>query len=65
MSDNKPAQRDEYDIREDVRAIKRAICVFKDKDRLEDAKKEIKSKKAAEQSLDALVDGDIKTALGF
>lgn len=61
----KATKRDEWKIKDDLRAVKRALAIFKDKERLADVVKMIKEKKEAEVSLDALVDGDVKLALGL
>jgi len=58
-------KRDEWEIKDDLRAIKRALAVLKDKDRMVDVKELIKSKKEIEDSLDALMDGDLTKALGM
>jgi len=60
-----PKQRDEWEIKEDYRAVKRAMAIFKDKDRLEDVQKMIKDKKSDEKALDSIAEGDIKAALGL
>jgi len=60
-----PQKRDEYEIREDYRAVKKAIEVFKDKNRLADVQEMIKEKKNSKVSMDAIADGDIKSALGL
>lgn len=57
--------RDEWEIKEDYRAVKRALEIFKDKGRLKDVQDHIKSKKQAQDSMDAIADGDLKTALGL
>lgn len=58
-------KREEWEIREDLQAIQRAIEVFKDKGRLKDVQDHIKAKKAAENTVDAVVEGDLSAALGF
>ncbi len=58
-------RRDEWEIKEDCRAIKRALAIFRDKGRLQDVKDMIKSEKTEEQALDALLDGKLMTALGI
>ena len=58
-------KRDEYEIKDDLRAVKRALKVFKDKGRLADVQALIKAEKSTEGSLDAIADGDLKTALGL
>jgi ATP-dependent Lon protease len=60
-----PKKRDEYEIKEDVRAIKRALCIFKDPERLKDAQEAIKNKMKIEDSLQAVADGDLQKALGL
>ncbi len=46
--------RSEWDIKDDVRALKRTIAIFKDKDRLADAKKQFNEKKEVEASMESL-----------
>ena len=65
VTSNEPRKRDEWEIREDYHAVKRALEIFKDKERLSDVQKMIKEKAAAKESLDAVADGDLKTALGL
>lgn len=60
-----PKKRDEWEIKDDLRAVKRALKVFKDKERLADVQELIKAEKDTENSLDAVADGDLKTALGL
>ena len=61
----KVTKRDEWEIKEDLHCVKRALKVFKDKERLEDVKNLIKEKKADEVSLEAILDGDMKKAIGI
>ena len=60
-----PRQRDEYEIKEDLRSVKRALKIFKDKDRLKDVQDLIKANKGIEDTLDAIADGDLQKALGL
>jgi len=60
-----PTKRDEWEIKDDLRAVKRALAVFKDKDRLKDVQDLIKSKKEVEYVIDAVADGNLKEALGI
>ncbi len=62
---DKPLKRDEWEIKDDLRAVKRAMKVFKDKERLKDVQDLIKAQKATEESLDAVADGDLQKALGL
>lgn len=57
--------RDEYEIKEDLRAVKRAMIIFKDKERLKDVQDLIKKDKVTQTSLDFVADGDLQKALGF
>jgi len=57
--------RDSWEIEEDLRAVKRTLAIFKDKERLKDMTNLAKEKKSEEESLDLLADGDIKGALGL
>jgi len=61
----KPTKRDEWEIKDDLRAVKRALAVFKDKDRLKDVQDLIKEKKEVETELDAIAEGNLKEALGL
>lgn len=60
-----PTKRDKWEIKEDLRAVKRAMKIFKDKDRLKDVQDLIKENKNIEDTLDAVADGDLQKALGF
>ena len=60
-----PRKRDEWEIKDDLRAVKRALAIFKDPERLKDVQEMITAQKATEQSLDAIVEGDLAKALGF
>lgn len=57
--------RDEWEIREDMRAVKTAIAVFKDKKRLADVQELIKKEKAEQTALNFIADGDLSKALGL
>lgn len=57
--------RDEWEIKDDLRAVKRTMAIFKDKERLKDVQDLIKKKKEDEVALDAVADGDMKKALGL
>jgi len=57
--------RDEWEIKEDLSAVKRTMKIFKDKDRLKDVQDLIKADKVTEQTLDAIADGKIAEALGI
>ena len=58
-------QRDEYEIKEDLRAVKRAMAIFKDAGRLKDVQEMIKRDKKAQESLNFIADGDLQQALGL
>ncbi|MDT8337575.1 MAG: hypothetical protein RQ763_00105 [Sulfurimonas sp.] len=58
-------KRDEWDIKEDMRAVQRAIAVFKDKERLADVQELIKQRKEEQASLDSVAEGDLQKALGL
>lgn len=58
-------KRDEWDIKEDCRALERALEVLNDPERLNDVKEMQKKKRNAEKAMDALLDGDIAAALGM
>lgn len=58
-------QRDEYEIKEDLRAVKRAIAIFKDKERFKDVQEMIKRDKKTQESLNFIADGDLQQALGL
>ena len=58
--------RDEWEIKDDLRAVKRALMVFKDPERLKDVREMIKAKKDVENVLDVVADGgDLSEALGI
>lgn len=61
----KAVKRDEWEIKEDVRAVRRAIEVFKNSERLEDVKESLKAERAIEKGVDDLLDGNIAKALGL
>lgn len=66
MEDTKAAPiRDEWEIKEDLRAVKRALKIFKDPKRLKEVQDMIRDKKDDTKSLEAVADGDLKTALGL
>lgn len=58
-------QRDEYEIKEDLRAVKRAMAIFKDAGRLKDVQEMIKRDKKEQESLNFIADGDLQQALGL
>lgn len=60
-----PRKREEWEIKDDLRAVKRALAIFKDPERLKDVQEMIQAQKATEKSLDAIVEGDLAKALGF
>lgn len=59
------AARSEWEVREDCDAVKRALQIFKDPERLEEVKEMLKQKRSDEKNVDALLDGDLKVALGL
>jgi len=61
----KNRRREKWEIENDYGTVKAAIEIFKDKDRLGDVQQHIKSKKAERESLDAVGDGDLQSALGL
>jgi len=61
----KSVKRDEWEIKEDVRAVRRAIEVFKSPERLEDVKESLKAERDIEKGVDDLLDGNIAKALGL
>lgn len=65
MNEAKVSQRDEWEIKEDMSAVKRALSIFKDPARFQDVKNMIKSERSDEKSLDMLVDGKLYEALGI
>ena len=58
-------KRSEYEIKEDVRTIKKFLKIIKDKERLEEAKEMIKEHSKIEKSMEAVAEGDLKKALGL
>lgn len=69
MDENKAVEapkRDEWEVKEDLRAVKRAIEIFKDKARLKDVQELIKKQQGTEKVLDAIAEGeDLNKALGL
>ena len=61
----KAMKRDEWEIRDDLRAIERAMEVFKDKERLGEVQDMIRKDKEKQVDLDAIESGDIAQALGL
>ena len=59
------SKRDEWEIKEDVRALKRAIAFLKDPVRLKEIQDHIKSEREEDKSMDLIVDGKLSEALGF
>ena len=58
-------KRDEWEIKDDLKAVKRAFKVFKDPERLKDVQELIKQNKDTELALEAVADGKLQEALGF
>ena len=58
-------KRSEWEIKEDVRTIKRFLKIIKDKERFEEAKEMIKENSKIETSMDAVAEGNLKKALGL
>ncbi len=63
--EKKRARRDEWEIRKDVETVTSALAIFKDKERMADVKGYFEKQRAAQKSVDALMDGDLQTALGL
>lgn len=61
----KKRQRDEWEIKEDLSSIKRAMSVFKDPERLKDVQDLIKENSKTEASLNAIAEGNLQEALGL
>lgn len=61
----KTRTRDEWEIKDDCRAVKKALQIFKDPERFEEVKEMMKQKRDDEKNIDALLDGDLKKALGL
>lgn len=59
------SKRDEWEIKEDVRALKRAIAILKDSARLKEVQDHIKNERQEDKSMDLIVDGKLSEALGF
>jgi hypothetical protein len=62
---SEPETRDEWEVKDDLRAVKRALKVFKDPQRFADVQKMIKDEKVNTISLEAVAHGDLKMALGL
>lgn len=58
-------KRDEWEIKEDVRAIKKTIQIIKDPQRLKDAQAMMKLNAKTEESMQSFADGDLAKALGL
>ena len=58
-------KRDSWEIKEDLRAMKRTLKIFADKPRLKDVQDLIRENKVSEKQLDAIADGDMQKALGL
>lgn len=65
MKMEKKRQRDEWEIKEDLNSIKRAMSVFKDPERLKDVQDLIKENSKTEASLNAIAEGNLQEALGL
>jgi len=59
------SRRDEWEIKEDVRALKRAIAILKDPARLKEVQDCIKNERSEDKAMDLIVDGKLSEALGF
>lgn len=59
------SKRDEWDIKEDVRALKRAIAILKDPSRLKEVQDCIKNERSEDKAMDLIVDGKLSEALGI
>ena len=58
-------RRSEWEIKDDVRIIKKFLMIIKDKERFADAKEMIKENSKIETSMDAVAEGNLKKALGL
>jgi len=58
-------KRSEWEIKEDVRTIKRFLKIIKDKERFEEAKEMIKENSKIETSMEDVAEGNLKKALGL
>lgn len=65
VEEKEKEKRSEWEIKEDVRTVKKALIIFKDKERLEDVQEHIKANKGVEESMDAVADGNLQKALGL
>lgn len=59
------SKRDEWEIKDDVRALKRAIAILKEPGRLKEVQDHIKSERSEDKAMDLIVDGKLSEALGF
>ena len=62
VTEEKKPKRSEWEIKEDISAMKRVREIVLDKERLGEVKEYVKNKEAMEESLQ---DGDISKALGL
>ena len=58
-------KRSEWEIKDDVRTIKKFLMIIKDKERYEEAQEMIKANRGIEIGMEAVADGDLKKALGL
>ncbi len=58
-------KRSEWEIKDDVRTIKKFLLIVKDKERFEEAKEMIKANSKIETSMEDVADGNLKKALGL
>ena len=65
MESTPAKKRDDWEIKEDIRATEKFFEIMKDPARLKEMQDMIKSKKSSVEAVDALADGDLQKAIGF
>lgn len=58
-------KRDDWEIKEDTRALKRTIAILKDPVRLKEVQEYIKNERSEDKAMDLIVDGKLSEALGI
>jgi len=62
---NEKVKRSEWEIKDDVRAVKTFFKIHRDKERLEEVQEYIKANKGTEKAIENFADGDLQKALGI
>lgn len=59
------SKRDEWEIKDDVRALKRTLAILKDPARLKEVQDHIKGERSEDKAMDLIVEGKLFEALGI